>query len=83
MQLLDRCCGHKVRRYEAVLFTKAPSHVKYAKDKVEASNFILQGAGDMVTVSFMKLTGVGDAQTMSQALHFDVLCAPLKPHQRL
>ena len=53
MQLLDRCCGHQVRRYEAVLFTKAPSHVKYAKDKVEASNFILQGLCDMVKVGLL------------------------------
>ena len=27
----------------------------------------------MVTVSFMKLTGVGDTQAMLQALHFDVI----------
>ena len=53
MQLLDRCCGHKIRRYEAVLFTKAPSHVKHAKDKVEASNFILQGLCDMVKVGLL------------------------------
>ena len=53
MQLLDRCCGHKICRYEAVLFTKAPSHVKYAKDKVEASNFILQGLCDMVKVGLL------------------------------
>ena len=53
MQLLDRCCGHKVRRYEAVLFMKAPSHVKYVKDKVEASNFILQGLCDMVKVGLL------------------------------
>ena len=55
MQLLDRCCGHKVRRYEAVLLTAAPGHVKYAKDKVEVSNFILQGLCDMVKVGLLKL----------------------------
>ena len=53
MQLLDRCCGHKIRRYEAVLFTTGPNHVKYAKDKLETSNFILQGQCDMVMVGLL------------------------------
>ena len=52
MQLLDRCCGHKFVG-KGGSFYESPSHVKYAKDKVEASNFILQGLCDMVKVGLL------------------------------
>ena len=37
------------------LCESSSSHVKLAKDKVEASNFILQGQCDMVKIGFIKL----------------------------